>query len=104
LPLRFHFSVGTSVKKPASTARNRYALNLTVLHQAHKMLEGTVIGRFGIFRKAAAGEFPGLQMISQTFATNPFAIAGIIGASALLEVFFFFAVHKSVSLVSIVLL
>jgi hypothetical protein len=57
------------------------------------MFERAVEGRLGLLGKAAARQLALLEMIAQAIATEALAAAGVVGAIAEFEVFFFFAVH-----------
>jgi len=58
-----------------------------------KVLEGSVVGSFGIFREKASRQLPFGKMIGDAVAADAFAAAWLIGAVALCQVFLFFAVH-----------
>jgi len=59
------------------------------------MLEGTVIGPFGIGREETGRELPGPEMVRHTVTAYPLARAGFIGTIAVLQVFIFFTFHAS---------
>ena len=58
------------------------------------MFEGSVPGFFSICRKAASGQLPAFQMVTDAFTANALAGTGIIAAIAGRKVFFFLALHK----------
>lgn len=57
------------------------------------MLEGPVIGGFGILREGAGWELPHLQVIADAVAADAFPRAGRIGAVAVLHIAFLFTFH-----------
>jgi hypothetical protein len=58
-----------------------------------KVLEGSVVGLFGILREETSRQLPFGKMIGDAVAADAFAAAGFIGAVARCQVLFFFAVH-----------
>jgi hypothetical protein len=60
------------------------------------MLEGAVKGPFGRIRKATGRQLTHLQMVADAFTADAFAGAGLIGAVAGFQVFFFATFHEFV--------
>jgi hypothetical protein len=58
-----------------------------------KVLEGSIVGSFRILREKTSRQLSFRQMIGDAVAADAFALAWLIGAVALCQVFFFFAVH-----------
>jgi len=61
------------------------------------MLEGAVIGSFGVFREKAARQLPFFQVVGNAVAADSLAGAGFVGAAADPQVSFFFAVQGKYS-------
>ena len=59
------------------------------------MLKGSVVRALGVPRKATGGKLPALEMITQAFAANPLSGTGLITAIALLQMLFFFTLHRN---------
>jgi hypothetical protein len=57
------------------------------------VLEGSVVGLFGILREETSRQLPFREMIGDAVAADAFAVARFICAVARCQVFFFFAVH-----------
>jgi hypothetical protein len=62
-------------------------------YQFSKIFKRPVVGFFRVLRKAAGGQLPLLQVIRQAVTTGPLSAAGLIGAIAIIEIFFFFTFH-----------
>jgi hypothetical protein len=62
------------------------------------MAKRPVIGALCICRETACGEFPALEMITQTIAAHAFSGTRLIAAIAVLHVFFLFAFHQNYSI------
>lgn len=58
------------------------------------MLEGTVVGLFGIRGEAAAGQLPVFQMMLDALAADAVSRTSSIGAGAFLGILFFPAFHQ----------
>jgi hypothetical protein len=84
----------TAKRPDASTARPFVFLQFPRLGEC---LEAAVVSLFDFGREAAAGQLPGRQMISDTFAAHTCFIAARIRAGAILQIFLFPAFHPNIS-------
>lgn len=57
------------------------------------MLEGSVVGLFGILREETSGQLPFGKMIGDAVAADALAAAGFISTVAFNQILFFFAFH-----------
>jgi hypothetical protein len=69
-------------------------LYLAILHEASEVLEGAVIGGFPFCVEAATRKFSHPEMIGDALAAHPFPGAGVVGAFAAGQVFFFVTFHR----------
>jgi hypothetical protein len=67
--------------------RGRRYLYEPFLYQPGKMLEGTIIGSFGIIRKTTGRQFPAAEVISKAVAAGAFSGARFITAVTVFLVF-----------------
>jgi hypothetical protein len=77
----------------ASLAGTSCFLYPALRYQFGKIFKRPVVGFFRVLRKAAGGQLPLLQVIRQAVTTGPLSAAGLIGAIAIIEIFFFFTFH-----------
>lgn len=63
-----------------------HLLDSTRCHQAREMLERTIVGSFGLVRKATGGKFAALEVVAQTLTTDSLSRAGVIATVAVFQV------------------
>lgn len=68
-------------------------LNLLCRDEPGEVLEGAVVGSFGVRGKTASGELPAFEVILDAFAAKTVSGASFIAARAFGAVFFFLAFH-----------
>jgi len=70
-------------------------------NQPGEVLEGAVVGRFGLGRETASRELAAYQVVGQAFAAEALSRAGVVGALAPLEVLFLATIHPGPSLAAV---
>ena len=69
------------------------ASDLALTDQSGEMVEGPVVGSFGVIGKTAARQLPALQMVAQAITADSFSRTRIVAAVAVGQVPVFLALH-----------